>query len=86
MRPQEASLPPPQRPLLLSFHRLTGKRELIIGDSLFSVDGYHVDLQSLVFCEARHDFALMLDEAHATLVCGERCDLSLGRVITTMQA
>ena len=52
---------------------LEGKRKLVIADSLFSMDGDYADLHGLVALKARHNFALMLDEAHATLVCGERC-------------
>lgn len=74
----------PQSPSVISLHRLsdclTGKRKLVVADSLFSMDGDYADLQGLVALKTRHDFALMLDEAHATLVCGERCVPPLGRV------
>ena len=42
----------------------------MVADSLFSMDGDYADLPGLTALRARHGFALMLDEAHATLVTG----------------
>jgi 8-amino-7-oxononanoate synthase len=36
------------------------------------MDGDYADLEGLVALRERHTFALMLDEAHATLVTGPR--------------
>ena len=44
----------------------------MVADSLFSMDGDYADLQGLVALREQYDFALMLDEAHATLVTGPR--------------
>jgi len=44
----------------------------VVADSLFSMDGDYADLPGLAALRARHGFALMLDEAHATLVTGPR--------------
>ncbi len=44
----------------------------MVADSLFSMDGDYADLPGLAALRARHGFALMLDEAHATLVTGPR--------------
>lgn len=43
----------------------TGKRKLVISETLFSMDGDVADARSLFELCRRHDGALMLDEAHA---------------------
>lgn len=49
-----------------------GKRKLVITDSLFSMDGDFADLHGLARLRRQYGFALALDEAHATLVAGDR--------------
>jgi 7-keto-8-aminopelargonate synthetase-like enzyme len=43
----------------------TGRRRLVVSESLFSMDGDLVDVVELAAIAKHHDAALMLDEAHA---------------------
>lgn len=48
----------------------TGRRRLVVSESLFSMDGDVADVKALAALCRRHDAALMLDEAHAVGVWG----------------
>ncbi|WPT15132.1 8-amino-7-oxononanoate synthase [Picochlorum sp. SENEW3] len=56
--------------LLLSRCR-RNRRRLVVTDSLFSMDGDFARLPDIVRLKKKHGFLLIIDEAHATLVCGE---------------
>eukprot|EP00798_Chlamydomonas_sp_ICE-L_P009703 gene9703-7570_t len=57
---------------LLKSSEGNGSRRLVITDSLFSMDGDFADLKAIAKLKERYNFLLAVDEAHATLVCGER--------------
>lgn len=48
------------------------QRKLVVADSLFSMDGDFADIRGLVRLRRKYGFLLVIDEAHATLVCGSR--------------
>ncbi len=45
----------------------TGRRSIVVSDTVFSMDGDAVDLEGLAAVAARHGALLVLDEAHAVL-------------------
>ncbi|KAF3340563.1 2-amino-3-ketobutyrate coenzyme A ligase [Carex littledalei] len=49
----------------------TMRMKVVITDSLFSMDGDFAPLLELVELRKKHGFLLAIDDAHATLVCGE---------------
>lgn len=50
----------------------TGRRKLVVSDSVFSMDGDRADVAGLARVAGEHGAALMLDEAHAVGVVGPR--------------
>jgi len=49
----------------------TNERKILITDSLFSMDGDFANLPEIVNKRSKYGFLLIIDEAHATLVCGK---------------
>lgn len=47
------------------------ERKILITDSLFSMDGDFANLPEIVRKRSKYGFLLIIDEAHATLVCGK---------------
>lgn len=48
----------------------SGVRKLVVTDTVFSMDGDVAPLDQLVKLRSKHDFLLVVDEAHATLLYG----------------
>lgn len=57
--------------LLQSSCQDTHRKRIVVTDSLFSMDGDFAHLPELVRLREKYTFLLIIDEAHATLVCGE---------------
>lgn len=55
-----------------ALRRCEAPRRVVVSDSLFSMDGDYADVERLARMKREHGFLLVLDEAHATLVCGAR--------------
>jgi len=63
----------PHRDLAALEHALatrTGRRRIVVSETLFSMDGDVADVEALAALARRHDAALILDEAHAVGVWG----------------
>lgn len=57
---------------LLKKHRSKHKQALIVSETLFSMDGDFADLDALVYLKNKYSCLLMLDEAHAAGVYGNK--------------
>ncbi len=55
----------------------SGIRKLVVTDTVFSMDGDVAPLTQLAELRAKHDFLLVVDEAHATLLYGHAVRLCL---------
>lgn len=77
--------------LRAALQRVDARRRLVMTESVFSMDGDCVDLRALASVAAEHDALLLVDEAHAVGVVGERgvgalsaADVSADVVVGTM--
>ncbi|XP_057414832.1 8-amino-7-oxononanoate synthase-like [Lotus japonicus] len=55
--------------VLLSQCRM--RRKVVVTDSLFSMDGDYAPMVELAELRKKHDFLLVIDDAHGTFVCGQ---------------
>ena len=51
--------------------RHKGKRQLVIVEGIYSMDGDFGKLRELIAVADRHDASVFIDEAHSMLACGE---------------
>ena len=51
--------------------RQVGKRQLVIVEGIYSMDGDFGKLRELIDVADRHDVSVFIDEAHSMLACGE---------------
>ncbi|XP_011621169.1 8-amino-7-oxononanoate synthase isoform X1 [Amborella trichopoda] len=47
------------------------EKKVVVSDSLFSMDGDFAPIAELVELRQKHNFLLVIDDAHGTLICGE---------------